>query len=113
MNQKARKSGDVGKDILEGRIRKNLDLSIKVDVNSMTDTEEEETHGSAATIVCQLVVVKDTVVDTFAGGTVLVDFLVLNRVSGNRRIKVDVNCRLDIEAVPGFGRGAGPDARTG
>ena len=113
MNQKDRKSGGVRKDIREARIRKNLDLGIKVDVNSMTDTEEEETHGSAATIVCQLVVVKDTVVDTFTGGTVLVDFLVLSRVSGNRRIKADVICSLDIEAAPGFGRGEGSDAGTG
>ena len=36
MNQKDRKSGGVRKDIREARIRKNLDLSIKVDVNDAT-----------------------------------------------------------------------------
>ena len=36
MNQKGRKSGGVRKDIREARIRKNLDLSIKVDVNDAT-----------------------------------------------------------------------------
>ena len=112
MNQKDRKSGGVRKDIREARIWKNLDLSIKVDVNSMTDTEEE-THGSAATIVCQLVVVKNTVVDPLTGGTALVDLLVLSRISVNRRIKADVICGFDIEAASGFGRGAGPDAGTG
>lgn len=66
-----------------------------------------------ATIVCQLEVVKNTVVDPLTGGTALVDLLVLSRISVNRRRKADVICGLDIEAASGFGRGAGPDAVTG
>ena len=113
--ENAKRSGGVrgGEEIFEVGLRKDFDLSIQVDVNGMTDGEEEETHGSTATIVCQVVVVEKTVVDALTGGTVLVDLLELSRVPGNRRIETDVIRSLDIEAAASFGRGADPNAGAG
>ena len=106
MNRNGRRLGSVRgrKDVNKAGIRENLDLSIKVDVNGMTDSKKEEPHGSTATVVCQIVVVEKPVVDTLAGGTILVDLLELSRVSRNRRIKTDIIWGLNIEAATGFGR---------
>ena len=52
MNQKGRRSGSIlgGKDIIKTGIGKDLDLSVKVDVNGVTDGEKEDAHGRTATI---------------------------------------------------------------
>lgn len=84
-----------------------------MDVNSGQDSEEADPHSRSPLVRSEMIVVKDAVIDPLTGGTILVDVLVLGRVSGNGWIQTDIRVSLDVHTAAIVGRRAIANAFAG
>ena len=65
-------------------------MGIKMDINSVNKGKESKLHFTIAFRPLKLIIGKDTVINPFSGGTLIIDEFPFIRVTGNRRKQAEI-----------------------